>query len=86
MAEGRDPTRLTVIAAVVLLCAGAVVLIVMILVGADSNDTGARALGTALTSVFFLLTATAGATQRSTRWSKGFGIRYSRPNRKLWPP
>lgn len=67
MAEGRDPTRLTVIAAVVLLCAGAVVLIVMILVGADSNDTGARALGTALTSVFFLLTATAGATLTRSR-------------------
>lgn len=67
MAEGRDPTRLTVIAAVVLLCAGAVVLIVMILVGADSNDTGARALVTALTAVFFLLTATAGATLTRSR-------------------
>ena len=27
--------------------------------------------------------ATAGATHRSTRWSKGFGIRYSLPKRKL---
>jgi peptidoglycan/LPS O-acetylase OafA/YrhL len=60
--RGHDPTRLTVIASIALLCAGALILIVMTLVGSDSNDTGARALGTALTAVFFLLTATAGAT------------------------
>ena len=39
----------------------------MTLVGADSNDTGARALVTALTAVFFLLTATAGATLTRSR-------------------
>jgi hypothetical protein len=30
--------------------------------------------------------ATAGATQSSTRKSNGFGIRYSRPKRNSWPP
>jgi hypothetical protein len=67
MRDGSDPTRLTVLASIVLLCAGAVVLIVMTLTGADSDGTGARALGTALTVVFFLLTATAGATLTRSR-------------------
>ena len=53
---------MTVFASIALLCAGAMTLIVMTLTGADSDDSGARAMLTALTAVFFLLTATAGAT------------------------
>lgn len=67
MTDGRDPTRLTVIASIALLCAGALILIVMTLVGSDSHGTGARALGTALTAVFFLLLATSGATLSRSR-------------------
>src|SRR5213075_1718794 len=43
-------------------------------------------IGARATPDFIAASATAGATHRSTRWSNGFGIRYSRPNRKLWPP
>ena len=43
-------------------------------------------IGSRATPERIAASATAGATQRSTRWSKGLGIRYSRPKRKLWPP
>jgi hypothetical protein len=58
---------LTVFASIALLCAGAMTLIVMTLTGADSDDSGARAMLTALTAVFFLLAATAGATLSRSR-------------------
>ena len=67
MGQGNDPTRLTVIAAIALLCAGAATLIVMTLAGGDTSDSGLRAMLTALTVVFFLLTATAGATLSRSR-------------------
>ena len=43
-------------------------------------------IGSRATPERMAASATAGATQRSTRGSKGFGIRYSRPNRNDWPP
>jgi hypothetical protein len=60
--DARDPALNTTIkAAIVLLCAGAFLLIVLTISGADGSDAGSRALGTALAVVFFLLSATAGA-------------------------
>ncbi len=44
------------------------------------------AIGCRATPERMAASATAGATQRSTRWSKGFGIRYSRPKRNDCPP
>ena len=43
-------------------------------------------IGRRATPEVIAASATAGATQRSTRKSKGLGIRYSRPKRKDWPP
>ncbi len=43
-------------------------------------------IGSRATPDLIAASATAGATQSSTRKSKGFGIRYSRPNRNSWPP
>lgn len=63
MGDGRDPAlKVAIQAAIALLCVGALALIVMIVAGADGDGVGAKALGTALTVVFFLLTATAGAS------------------------
>ena len=44
------------------------------------------AIGWRATPDCIAASATAGATQSSTRWSNGFGIRYSRPKRNDWPP
>ena len=62
MGDARDPALNAAIkASIVLLCAGAFLLIVMVVSGAEGDDSGTRALGSALTVVFFLLTATSGA-------------------------
>ncbi len=55
------------IASIALLCAGALLLIVLTLVGNGISHTGARALGTGLAIVFFLLLATSGATLSRSR-------------------
>jgi hypothetical protein len=67
MGGGRDPIRLTVIAAIALLCVGAGILIATTLVGDGISQTGGRALGTGLVAVFFLLLATPGAALSRSR-------------------